>query len=127
MSAVEERFQLSNDCWICDKLFDVGDEKLSKQILVIFHNLRGLIIKEISKFDVKVSVIPNGLETYMAFTINRNLIFIDSMQFMNSSLDSLVKNLSENDFKCLSKEFSGEFLELVKQKRVYPYEYMDSF
>ena len=127
MSAVEERFQLSNDCWICDKLFDVGDEKLSKQILVIFHNLRGLIIKEISKFDVKVSVIPNGLETYMAFTINRNLVFIDSMQFMNSSLDSLVKNLSENDFKCLSKEFSGEFLELVKQKRVYPYEYMDSF
>ena len=46
-----------------------------------------LIIKEISKFDVKVSVIPNGLEKYMIFTINTNLIFIDSMQFMNSSLD----------------------------------------
>ena len=28
MSAkVEERFQLSNDCWICDKLFDVEDDK----------------------------------------------------------------------------------------------------
>ena len=24
----EERFQLSNSCWICDKLFDVGDEKV---------------------------------------------------------------------------------------------------
>ena len=45
---------------------------------------------------------------------------------MNSSLDSLVKNSSDNDFKNLSKEFSGEFLELVKQKGVYPYEYMDS-
>ena len=63
----------------------------------------------------------------MAFTINENLIFIDSMQFMNSSLDSLVKNLSNNDFKYLSEEFSDEFLKLAKQKGVYPYEYMDSF
>ena len=86
----EEKFQLSNRCWIWDKLFDVGDEKardhchitgknrgaahwscntnlkLIKKIPVIFHNLRGydshLIIKEISKFDVKVTIIPNGLE-----------------------------------------------------------------
>ena len=78
----EERFQLSNIYWICDKLFDVGNDKvrdhfhvtgkcrdsahwncninlkLSKKIPVIFHNLRGyyshLIIKEIGKFDVKV-------------------------------------------------------------------------
>ena len=49
----------------------------------------------------------------MAFTINTNLIFIDSMQFMNSSLDSLVKNLSDNDFDYLSEKFSSEFLELV--------------
>ena len=63
----------------------------------------------------------------MAFTINRNLVFIDSMKFMNSSLDSLVKNLSDNDFKYLSEKFSCEFLKLVKQKGVYPYEYMGSF
>ena len=151
----EEKFQLTNSCWICDKLFDVGDDKvryhchitgkyrgaahwscnvnlkLSKKLPVIFHNLRGydshLIIKEISKFDVKVSVIPNELEKYMVFTINRNLVFIDNMQFMNSSLDSLVTNLSVNDFKYLSEEFSGELLRLVKQKGIYPYEYMDSF
>ena len=87
---------------------------MTKKIPVIFHNVRGydshLIIKEVSKFDVKVSVIPNGLEKYMAFTINTDLVFIDSMQFMNSSLDSLAKNLSDNDFKYLSEEFSGEFL-----------------
>ena len=63
----------------------------------------------------------------MAFTINANLVFVDMMQFMNSSLDSLVKNLSDNDFKYLSEKFSGEFLKLVKQKGVYPYENMDSF
>ena len=70
---------------------------------------------------------PNGLEKYMAFTINRNLVFIDSMQFMNPSLDSLVKNLISEDFEYLSEEFSGELLELVKERGVYPYEYMDSF
>ena len=59
----------------------------------------------------------------MTFTINNTLVFIDSMQFMNSSLDSLVRNLSDNDFKYLSEEF----LKLIKQKGVYPYEYMDSF
>ena len=49
------------------------------------------------------------------------------MQFMNSSLDSLVKYLPDIDFKYLSEEFSGGFLELVKQKGVHPYEYMNSF
>ena len=56
----------------------------------------------------------------MAFTINNNLVFIDST---NSSLDALVKNLSEMDFKYLLQEFNGDLLELVKQKGVYPYEY----
>ena len=151
----EERFHLANSCWICNKLLDVGEDKvrdhchttgkyrgashwsrninlkMSKTIPVIFHNLKGydshLIIKEVSKFDVKVSVIPNGLEKYMAFTINRNLVFIDSMQFMNCSFDSSLKNLSDHDFVCLSEELTGKFLKLDKQKGVYPYEYMDSF
>ena len=52
---------------------------------------------------------------------------MNCMQFMNFSLDSLVKNLSDNDVKYLSEEFNSEFLKLVKQKGVYPYEYMDSF
>ena len=79
------------------------------------------------KFDVKISVIPNGLEKYLAFIVNKNLIFIDSKQFMNSSLDSLVKNLSDNDFEYLSEKFSGELLELVKEKGARAYEYMDSY
>ena len=78
---------------------------------------QALTMQEISKFDIEISVISNGLEKYMAFTINKNLIFIDTMQFMNSSLDVLVKNLSDNDFKHLSQEFSGDLLKLVKQKR----------
>ena len=66
--------------------------KLTKKVPVIFHNVQGydshLIINEIGKFDVKADVIPNGLEKYMTFTINKNLIFIKSIQFMNSSLEN---------------------------------------
>ena len=49
------------------------------------------------------------------------------MKFMNSSLEKLVKNLSDNDFKYLTEEFGSKNLELLKQKDAYPYEYMDSF
>ena len=104
---------------------------MTKKIPVIFNNLRGydshLIMQKNGKFDVKVNVIPNGLEKYMAFTINNNLGFIGSMQFMNSSLDALVKNLSDNDFKYSSQEFSGDLLEVVTKKWVYPCENMNIF
>ena len=61
-------------------------------------------MEEIGKFDVKVNVISNGLEKYMAFRINNNLVFIGSMNFMNSNLNALVKNLSGNDLKHSSQE-----------------------
>ena len=35
--------------------------------------------------------------------------------------------MTDNDFRYLSEEFISDLLELVKQKGVYPYEYMDSF
>ena len=63
----------------------------------------------------------------MFFTIKNKLVFIDSVQFVNSSLNLLVKNLSDKDFKYLSEEFGDDLLELVKQKGVYPYEYMSNF
>ena len=147
-------FQQSN-CWICKKFIDNDEEKvkdhchvtakfrgaahwncninfqLTKKAPLIFDNLRGynshLIFNELDKFDVKIIVIPNGLGKYMTFFLNKNLVFIDSMKFMNSNLDKLVKNLSDEDFKYLVEEFSSENLELLKQKGAYPYEYMNSF
>ena len=41
---------------------------------------------------------------------------------MNSSLDKLIKNLSNEDFKYLIEEFGSKNLELLKQNDVYPYE-----
>ena len=140
----EERFQSSNICWICKKLIDGDNEKvrdychvtgkfrgaahwsctinlqLTEKVRVIFHNLRGyeshLIFCELNKFDVKIGVIPNRLEKYMTIVLNKNLVFIGSMQFMNSSLEKLVKSLSENDFKYLTEETGSKNLELLKQK-----------
>ena len=96
MSKKEEHlFQPSNRCWICKKLLENDDEKIrdhchvsgkfrgaahwdcninfqqTKNVPVIFHNLKGydshLIFNELNKYDVKIYVIPNGLEKYMAF------------------------------------------------------------
>ena len=90
----EHLFQQSNSYWICQKI-DNDDEKvrdhchitakfrgsahwdcninfqLTKKIPVIFHNLKSydshLIFSELHKFNLKVDVIPNGLEKYMPF------------------------------------------------------------
>ena len=63
----------------------------------------------------------------MAFFLGKNLVFIDSMQLMNFSLDKLVKNLSDEDFKYLVEEFGFDNIKILKQKGAYPYEYMNSF
>ena len=88
----------------------------------MFHNLRGydshLIFDQLKNFDVKIDVTQNRLK-------NKNLAFIDSMPFTNSSLKKLVKNLSDNEFKYLTEELGSKNLELLKQKDAYPYEYMD--
>ena len=91
----EEQFQSSNISWIFEKLIDFDDEKvrdhchvtgklrgaahwsckinlqLTEKVPVIFQNLRGydshLIFRELNKFDVKIEVISDGLEKYMAF------------------------------------------------------------
>ena len=156
MSEEEEHlFQQSNSWWICKKIINDGNEKfrdychvtskfrgaahqisnlkfqLTKRIPVIFHNLKGyhshVIFFVLHKFNLKINVILNGLEKYMAFFLNKNLVFIDSMQFMNSSLDKLVKHLSDEYFKYLGKEFGSDNLETLKQKGAYLYEYMSSF
>ena len=55
--------------------------------------------------------------------MGKNVVFIDSVQFMNFRLRKLVKNLSEKDFKYIV-QFGSENLELLKQKGSYPYEYI---
>ena len=106
MTEEEDLFQKSNNCWNCKKFISNDDDKvryhchvtgkfrgtahegcnlnfqLTKKVSVIFHNLRSydshLTFNEIDQFHVKIKVIPNGLEKYMAF-FKKNLVFIDSI------------------------------------------------
>ena len=57
----------------------------------------------------------------------KELVSIDSMQFMNYSSKNLFQILHEDRFKYLSPEFFGKQLELVKRKGICPYEYIKSF
>ena len=118
---VNDDFKNSIKCWICDNDYVDNDIKvrdhchitrkyrgsvhrdcnmnlkLNHKILVVFHNLKNydshLIMQELGKLSLKINVIPNGLEISKSFTINNKLSFIDSFQFLSSSLDRLVKNL----------------------------------
>ena len=115
------------------------------KIPVIFHNLRGydshFIMQEIGAIfknhtyknnkgeekQMNINAIPNNMEKYMAFMLGNHLTFIDSFQFMSSSLEKLVSNLPKESLKYTSKSFKGEKLDLMVRKGVYPYDYMDSF
>ena len=105
--------------------------KLTYKIPIVFHTLRGydshMLMQEIEKFDKKINIIPNNMEKYMSFSVqseynyvdnekiitenNFNLTFIDSLQFLASSLGELISNLKSggmDKFKYLSEEFEKE-------------------
>ena len=119
-----------------------------ESVPVFFHNLTGydshLFIKKLGSSNNKENIkcIPNNEEKYITFTktiitgqyTNKkgedkdktfDIVFKDSLKFMSSSLGALVNNLPKNGFKNISKYYTPEQVELIKQKGFYPYEYMD--
>ena len=77
--------------------------------------------------DANLKCIPNNMEKYISFSLG-NLRFIDSFQFLLSSLDSLVSSNKPEDFEII-KQFETDPAKrsLLLRKGVYLYEYMDSF
>ena len=76
---------------------------------------------------LKINAIPNNMKKYMAFMSGNHLNFIDSFQFMISSLDKLVNNIPKDDLIYTSQVFKGKKLDLMSEKGVHPYNFMDSF
>src|SRR5690349_9525703 len=72
-----------------------------------------------------MEIIPKSAEKYISLTVHLEklikLRFIDSFHFMNSSLDTLVKNLKNDDFRFICKADNE-----LKIKQIFPYEYIDS-
>ena len=69
---------------------------------------------------MNINAIPNNMEKYMAFMLGNHLTFLDSFQFMGSSLEKLVSNLPKELLKYTSKIFKGNKLDLMARKGVYP-------
>ena len=134
-------------CDTCNKQY-----RLSHIIPVVFHNLKGydmkLLLQEVGRFKTELSVIPLNMEKYMSFSIKSekvcwdykkkdyvpksrfDLRFIDSFQFLPSSLSALVENLKQKGltkFNYLKQEVGDENLELLTRKGIYPYSYIDSW
>ena len=76
------------------------------------------------KNKVKFNIIPKTNEEYIAVKYCC-IRFIDSYRFLSESLDKLVKNLDEDDFKILKKEFPDKW-QYLNKKLAYPYQYFNS-
>ncbi len=149
----EKNVKVRDHCYFTGKFRGAAHKSCSlearvpKFTPVYFHNLSGydahLFIKNLGVSEGKIGCIPNNKEKYISFTkevevdkfvdkegkerlIKRELRFLDSAKFMNSSLANLVANLGDSDFVNTGRYFSKSELELLKRKGVYPYEWMDS-
>ena len=60
-------------------------------------NKHGYTNRKGEKQDLNINAIPNNMEKYITFMLGNHLTFIDSFQFMSSSLDKLVSNLPKDD------------------------------
>ena len=98
---------------------------------VSFHNLKGFDSHIMTYIDRNfapsdIQVIPTTAEKYISFQIG-SLRFVDSLQFLNASLESLIQSLVKDGvdkFQHTQRHFPGS--DLVFQKGIYCYEYMDS-
>ena len=106
-------------------------QKQSNFIPFIFHNFSNydchMFFKKLvdkRKDQVDFDIIPKTNEEYISVTYGC-IRLIDSYRFLSSGLDSLVKNLDEDDFKILKKEFSDKW-QYLNKKLAYPYEYFIS-
>ena len=86
----------------------------------------GDIINNSNKYN-RLSIIPQNTEKYIAVTWN-NVRFLDSIQFMPSSIEKLANNLTDNDkiyTKKYFKDLSEEQLKLLLQKGEFPYDWFN--
>ena len=123
--------------------------KNPKFIPVVFHNLQNydshLFIKNLGFSEGEINCIPKTEEKYISFSkkivvgeffskktqeyiqVKRELRFVDSLKFMSSSLDKLVKNLDPDELNILKRFFPCEKeRKLLERKGVFPYEWFDS-
>ena len=98
------------------------------QVPVVFHNLRGYdahhLMQAMANLNKEVKCVANNMEKYITISVD-GLRFIDSLNFLQGSLDSLVKATPKEALKITKSISNGS--DLLYKKGIYPYEYMDSW
>ena len=88
------------------------------KIPVVFHNLKRydshLIMQKIHTAKGNITCIPNNAEKYISFSVGQRK-FLDSFQFMASSLAKLVDATDKDDFKITQNSFNPQPI----KKRLY--------
>lgn len=98
---------------------------------IFFHNFQNydsfLLLKAFEKYGKNVQIIPNNSKKYLGIKVD-NMLFLDSFQFLASSLDSLVNIIKtdEKNFKLMRQVF-GENYHALLRKGVFCYDYIDEF
>ena len=77
-----------------------------------------------SNLQKEVKCVANNMEKYITFSVG-DLRSIDSLNFLQGSLDSLVKATPKEALKMTLRVSKGS--DLLYKKGIYPYEYMDSW
>ena len=98
---------------------------------MLAHNLKNYdahhIMREIGKVTGGLKCIPNNMEKYVTFSLV-NLRFIDSFQHKSADLETLVASVPKENLAITKSSIKDKGkIDLLLQKGVYPYEYMDSF
>ena len=149
-------FQNATHCHLCNGIFKKGELKvknhdhysgfflgashnecnlqyrIKKRIPIFFHNSKNydshMLIKMMSKTGDPIRIIPSSFEKYMCIEF-RKFTFLDSYQFLPSSLDTLTKNLMQSgreNFKILKQYFGSKYI-LFLRKLPYCYSYVKNF
>ena len=162
LSSEESDYQAARLCYLCSKEFEGKNIKVRDhdhvtgrfrgaahqrcnlllrrqyKIPIFLHNFRGydchVLIAALGLHkDRKITVIGQGMEKYLTLGFGDHLVFKDSLQFVQASLETLVESLGKSGstkFVHLRKAYSSlpdSKFELLLRKGVYPYDYMNSW
>ena len=147
----ETKIKVRDHCHVTGKFRGAAHQscnlnvRTSLKIPVFFHNGSGYdfkhFIRKLYKIDRNIKIISQTEEKYFSITVkveetNIQFEFKDSLKFLLKSIDKSAKVLYYKDkvviknFKNLTSYFKDlpfEILELLVQKGVFPYSYLDSF
>jgi hypothetical protein len=150
------QYDKCQSCWMCENSFTEENHKVRHhnhftgeyhsplcnscniqvkpkiRIPVLFHNLnydKNVFFKSICKFKKiksnKVSILPDNSQNFKSFSIG-NLHFIDTIRFMQDSLENLIKNVAPENMTFLKSLANDDNqFSIMRRKGLFPYEWFN--